>query len=56
MAPTVSVAVMSKLYVAAAVGVPLITPVLASKLKPVGKEPEETLNVLAPVPLDADTV
>ena len=51
-----SVAVIVKFDVAALVGVPLITPVLASRLSPVGNVPEVTANVLAPVPLDADTV
>ena len=47
---------MSKLNEPVAVGVPLITPVLASRLSPVGNEPEVTLNVLAPVPPVALTV
>ena len=35
---------------------PVIAPVFTSKLNPVGKLPEVTENVLAPVPFDADTV
>ena len=55
-ADTLSVAVIVKFDVAALVGVPLITPVLASRLSPVGKLPEVTANVLAPVPPVAETV
>ncbi len=55
-APTVSVPVIVKLYVPATVAVPLITPVAAFKLSPVGKEPAETENVMAPVPPVEETV
>ena len=41
---------------AAAVGVPLITPEPLFRLSPVGKEPEVKVNVLDPVPPVADTV
>ena len=55
-APTVSVPVIVKLKVLATVGVPLIRPVLALRLKPLGKAPAETLNVTVPVPPLALTV
>ena len=55
-APTESVPVIVKLNVLTTVGVPLIAPVLALRLKPLGKAPAETLNVIAPVPPLALTV
>jgi hypothetical protein len=55
-APTVSVAVTAKLDVAAVVGVPLITPVVAFNVTPVGRVPAVTANVFAPVPPVVDSV
>ena len=49
-APTVSVAVIVKLNVAADDGVPVIAPLDAFKDSPVGKLPAVTANVDAPVP------
>ena len=54
--PTVSVAVTSKLNVPVAVGVPLITPVAPVNVNPVGKAPDVTANVAAPVPFVLLTV
>ena len=49
-APTVSVAVIVKLNVAAVVGVPVSAPVAELSVRPVGKLPEVTAKVAAPVP------
>ena len=49
-APTVSVAVIVKLNVPAALAVPVIAPLELFSDKPVGKLPADTLNVIAPVP------
>src|SRR5579862_7971366 len=48
--PTLSVAVTVKGKVLAEEGVPLMTPVVLLRLKPLGNEPPDTLNVLVPVP------
>ena len=49
-APSVSVAVIVKLNVAALVGVPVMAPVVALRARPAGKLPAVTANVDAPVP------
>ena len=49
-APSVSVAVIVKLKVAALVGVPVIAPVVAFRARPAGKLPAVTAKVGAPVP------
>jgi hypothetical protein len=48
-APIESVPLILKLYVPVTIGVPLITPVRASKFKPLGKKPIRD-SVTAPVP------
>lgn len=56
MALTVSFAVIVKLYVPVIVGVPVIAPLLAFRLKPVGKLPTVTVYDNGPVPPVATTV
>ena len=53
---TASVAVIVKLNVPAALGVPFKTPVDAVKVMPVGIAPDETESVFVPVPPEATTV
>ena len=55
-APTESVPVIVKLNVLTTVGAPLMAPVLALRLKPLGRAPAETLNLIVPVPPLALTV
>ena len=56
MQPKLSVAVISKLKVPRAVGVPLISPVFESRFNPVGSDPLVTAKVCGVVPPTADTV
>ena len=49
MPPPSSVAVTVKVAEPVAVGVPLMTPVLASSAKPAGRLPSVTLHVIAPL-------
>ena len=49
-APTVSVAAIVKLNVPPALAVPVIAPLEPFSDSPVGNEPADTLNVIAPVP------
>ena len=51
-----SVAVIVKLYVPALVGVPVIAPVDALSVRPLGSAPDVTLNVTGAVPPDVCTV
>ena len=51
-----SVAVIVKLKVPAAVGVPEMTPVVALSVKPFGSAPIETVKVYGPVPPTAEIV
>ena len=56
LAPTLSVTRIVKLTVPAVVGVPLMAPVLAFRLKPAGSVAAETDQVIVPVPPDATNV
>lgn len=53
-APAASVTLIANEYVPAVVGMPLINPVEAFRLRPVGKLPEFREYVYGAVPLDAD--
>jgi hypothetical protein len=54
--PFASVAVMVNAYAPAAAAVPVIAPVEAFKVNPVGNDPAETENVTGAVPPDVCTV